>query len=58
MMHKVNVEQLEDSMRLLEKNLEEFKLEMMVGIYQRISIYHASINMYIRTYAKCIKQCF
>ena len=58
MMHKVNVEQLEDSMRLLEKNLEEFKLEMMVGIYQRISIYHAAINMYIHTYAKCIKQCF
>ena len=56
MIHKVNVEQLEDSMRLLEKNLEEFKLEMMVGIYQRI--YHASISMYIHTYAKCIKQCF
>ena len=29
MMHKVNVEQFKDSMRLLEKNLEEFKLEMM-----------------------------
>ena len=28
--HKVNVEKLEDSINLLEKNLEEFKLEMMV----------------------------
>ena len=33
MMHRVNVEQLEDSMKLLEKNLEEFKLEMMVCMY-------------------------
>ena len=29
-MHKANVEQLENNMKLLEKNLEDFKLEIMV----------------------------
>ena len=57
MMHRVNVEQLEDSMKLLEKNLEEFKLEMMVCIYVCItsnvrvtySIIHPCMPVYICT---------
>ena len=33
MMQKRNIEQLENKMKLLELNIEEFKLEKMVSIY-------------------------
>ena len=39
MMQKRNVEQLENKMKLLELNLEEFKLEKMVYIYAYVRTY-------------------
>ena len=46
MMQKRNVEQLENKMKLLELNIEEFKLEKMVYIY----VYIHMCNKYIIIY--------
>ena len=55
MMHKVNVEQLEDSIKLLEKNLEGFKLEMMVCLYIPVTlrVTCSIIHPYTRVHIYC-----